>query len=216
MEKGRRPHADTRTRILLAAKQAFLDRGYHGTSMRHIAEEAGVSLGGIYAHFSSKEEILRGLFAENPFGPVVQRLPQLLEETADLGEAVRRVARAVVDQLEAHRDYFRLLFVDVLEFGGAHAREAAAGNWRRVSEQVAPFLARRVTAGELRDLPPLLMVHALNQMLVSHVIFTHLLFPGWSPFGREEAVETLVDIFLHGVLPRGPERPASARDGGSG
>lgn len=47
----------TRESILEGAYQLFLRQGYHGTSMRQIAEEAGIALGGIYNHFSGKEEI---------------------------------------------------------------------------------------------------------------------------------------------------------------
>ncbi len=37
----------TRASILEGAYQLFLQQGYHGTSMRQIAEEAGIALGGI-------------------------------------------------------------------------------------------------------------------------------------------------------------------------
>ena len=47
----------TRCEILAAAYQLFSQKGYHGTSMREIARQSGLALGGIYNHFSSKEDI---------------------------------------------------------------------------------------------------------------------------------------------------------------
>ncbi|PJK28961.1 TetR family transcriptional regulator [Minwuia thermotolerans] len=47
--------------ILNAALEVFVRDGFHGTSIRTIAKEAGVSIALIYYHFPSKEEILRTL-----------------------------------------------------------------------------------------------------------------------------------------------------------
>jgi AcrR family transcriptional regulator len=44
--------------ILDAAIQEFLERGYEGTSMDRIATRAGLTKGGLYHHFSSKDEVL--------------------------------------------------------------------------------------------------------------------------------------------------------------
>ena len=47
LSKGER----TRQSILQAAYELFLEQGYAATSMRQIAERAGLALGGIYNHF---------------------------------------------------------------------------------------------------------------------------------------------------------------------
>ncbi|MCP4105223.1 MAG: TetR/AcrR family transcriptional regulator [Desulfobacteraceae bacterium] len=41
-----------------AAVKEFIEKGYHGASMQSIADRAGLSKGGIYHHFKSKDEIL--------------------------------------------------------------------------------------------------------------------------------------------------------------
>lgn len=45
--------------ILTAAMRLFSEVGYHGSSMRAIAREAGIVQSSIYNHFASKEEVLR-------------------------------------------------------------------------------------------------------------------------------------------------------------
>ncbi|MGP3394892.1 TetR/AcrR family transcriptional regulator [Stenotrophomonas maltophilia] len=62
--------------ILQAALQCFLVRGFHQTSMRDIAQAAGVSLGNLYNHFPGKEAIILAVaVAESEeLAPLLQRL----------------------------------------------------------------------------------------------------------------------------------------------
>ncbi|MEY4478379.1 MAG: TetR/AcrR family transcriptional regulator [Schleiferiaceae bacterium] len=48
-------------RILRAALHLFSAHGYHGTSMQHIATEAGVSKGLLFHHFADKSSLLHAL-----------------------------------------------------------------------------------------------------------------------------------------------------------
>ena len=50
--------AETRERLLRAAADVFAERGYDGTRVADIAAAAGVSNGALYAHFSSKADLL--------------------------------------------------------------------------------------------------------------------------------------------------------------
>jgi len=52
-------------RIADAAANLFLSNGYHSTSVREIAQKAGLSVGSVFNYFTSKEEILFFLFSRN-------------------------------------------------------------------------------------------------------------------------------------------------------
>ena len=52
-------------RIADAAATLFLSGGYHSTSVREIAQRAGLSVGSVFNYFTSKEEILFFLFSRN-------------------------------------------------------------------------------------------------------------------------------------------------------
>ena len=52
-----------RAQILDAAARVFADRGYHRTTVRHIAREAGIADGTMYLYFSGKQELLLALIA---------------------------------------------------------------------------------------------------------------------------------------------------------
>ena len=52
-----RDGTETYEKILPAAKEEFLEKGFEQASMREIASRAGISAAGIYRHFKDKEEI---------------------------------------------------------------------------------------------------------------------------------------------------------------
>ncbi|MFF9912121.1 TetR/AcrR family transcriptional regulator [Streptomyces sp. NPDC013457] len=52
----------TRTLILETALRLFKERGYDKTTMRAIAQEAGVSVGNAYYYFASKEHLVQGFY----------------------------------------------------------------------------------------------------------------------------------------------------------
>jgi AcrR family transcriptional regulator len=56
--------AETRRRILTAARQLFLDRGYGGTTVAAVAETAGVSPDTVYASVGGKPGLLEGVWAQ--------------------------------------------------------------------------------------------------------------------------------------------------------
>jgi AcrR family transcriptional regulator len=57
MNRRDRQKAETLTDIMRSAEELFLEWGYEKTSMRQIAEHAGLTKGALYHHFTSKEEL---------------------------------------------------------------------------------------------------------------------------------------------------------------
>lgn len=47
-----------RAEMVRAAARLFSERGYHGTSMQHLADALGLQRGSLYAHIGSKQELL--------------------------------------------------------------------------------------------------------------------------------------------------------------
>lgn len=64
MNIGRPKDLEKRKKILEAAKALFLERGYHGSSMNHIAKEAGVTKLTVYNHFQDKDHLFTCAIAE--------------------------------------------------------------------------------------------------------------------------------------------------------
>lgn len=56
--------AARRTQILGAAMRCFARKGYRGTSMTEIIDEAGLSAGAIYGHFAGKQELFAAVASQ--------------------------------------------------------------------------------------------------------------------------------------------------------
>ena len=54
----------TKLRIRAAASELFFEQGYHATTVRQIATQAGVRAGSVYNHFDSKEDLLFRIASE--------------------------------------------------------------------------------------------------------------------------------------------------------
>ena len=73
MSKGKQ----TRERILARSAQLFNRQGYYGSSLSDIMRETGLEKGGIYNHFTSKEQLALESF-DYAYGLVQQRVRQAL------------------------------------------------------------------------------------------------------------------------------------------
>ncbi|MCF8608788.1 TetR/AcrR family transcriptional regulator [Gordonia sp. HY285] len=67
---------------LRAALEAFVEHGYHGTSVREIAGRAGLSVPGLYHHYPSKQSLLQGLL-ELTMADLLRRSEQAIAEAGD-------------------------------------------------------------------------------------------------------------------------------------
>ncbi len=73
MSKGEQ----TRERILASSAQLFNRQGYFGASLADIMRETGLEKGGIYNHFSSKEQLALESF-DYAYGLIQERVRQAL------------------------------------------------------------------------------------------------------------------------------------------
>ncbi|WP_439499744.1 TetR/AcrR family transcriptional regulator [Bosea sp. (in: a-proteobacteria)] len=70
---------DRRGELLDCAQALFFERGYEGTTIADIIAKAGVSKGGFYHHYASKEELLEALAARLAQAAVV-RVQDILDD----------------------------------------------------------------------------------------------------------------------------------------
>ncbi len=193
----------TRQAIVSAAYALIIRQGYAATSMRQIADKSGLALGGIYNHFSSKEDVFRAIIEERH--PFFQMIPILISVKGDtVEEYVRNAAQTLVGQLGRHPEFLNLMLVEIVEFKASHVPV--------VFERILPLLlpvANRLGAleGRLRPIPPFVLMRAFLGMFFSYYITEMLMARALPPALRKinaHAIDHFVDIFLHGVLE--PER----------
>ena len=101
--------AQTRALILETALELFKERGYEQTTMRAIAEKAGVALGNAYYYFKSKEHLIQAFYLRMHDELVAAARPILDRET-DLRERLLQVMRATVATMEPYHQFSAVLF----------------------------------------------------------------------------------------------------------
>jgi AcrR family transcriptional regulator len=195
MDSGTTQPQSTRDAILEAAVELFVANGYHGTSMRQIADAAGIALGGIYNHFRSKEALFSAIIREHH--PIAHFVPVLQAAQGETVEALLRDgAHQLVQALGRDQRFLRLMFVEMVEFDGVHLGELYA----QLFPQVALFMERLGRArGRLAPHPPAAVVRAYFGLVFSYAIFEMTLAE--TPIaGDPETLDRLVDILCHGLL----------------
>lgn len=192
LPKGER----TRRTILEAAYDLFLEQGYTATSMRQIAERAGLAVGGIYNHFPNKEAIFAELILDRH--PYQQVLPILRETSAEDPEIfVRTAAQAMVAELGRRPDFIKLMFIEIVEFNGRNMPKAM----KHILPEILPIIQKfSAPQGLLRDIPPAVLFRAFLGLFFSYYM-TELMIAG-TPFAvtQPQALDHFVEIFLHGIL----------------
>jgi TetR/AcrR family transcriptional regulator, fatty acid metabolism regulator protein len=92
---ARASRPEKRTLILDAAVRVFARRGYHGSRVGEIAEEAGVAHGLLYHYFSSKEQVLQTIFREN-WGELIERFRAVERSDEPAREKLEGIAKILL------------------------------------------------------------------------------------------------------------------------
>ncbi len=88
----------TRERILLEAARLFRHHGYLGTTLREVADAAGIKAGSIYYHFDSKERIL-GEVMDKGIHVVAAAVRERVDVLPKAAMARQRIAAAIEGHL---------------------------------------------------------------------------------------------------------------------
>lgn len=194
-ERGRRL-------VLDAALRLFSHQGYRATTVREIAETARVSTGHVYHYFADKEAIFKALLAELEEVVDSRRFPfRRALGSGRFPENLEALGFAARDSIHEFRQYFALIYVDVIEFDGTHIRRFYGDLARRFAEIVATDEVMADIQSRLR--PNVSPVSAL--LLVSRFFFSYftieLLFNVPEPFGKDSTtvVKEMADMLRNGI-----------------
>ena len=193
----------SRQQILDAALKLFSHRGYGATSVKEIAEAAGLSKGNVYHHFPDKETVFRALLdryfqaMSQPDFPFNQVLA-----TGTFPENLEQIGRAAHDMVRDYREYVALIYVDVVEFDGSHVRKF----YEDMASRFDAFLKAHGLEGQLRDKLQEGLSPASAVMLATRIFLNYfsieILFGVKDHFGKgtDEAVQEISRILRHGML----------------
>jgi AcrR family transcriptional regulator len=99
----------TRTAILETALELFRERGYEETTMRVIAERAGVALGNTYYYFRSKEHLIQAFYSRTHEERLAASI-ELLERERDLRKRLLGIMGNMIETIEPYHRFAGVLF----------------------------------------------------------------------------------------------------------
>ncbi len=186
--------SDTYDTILRVANRLFSQQGYTATSIRQIADEAGIGKATIYHHFEDKQAIVLALLLRN-----ITRMNEILELIRAEKDPRRRIQTATEASLR-----FLYESMDLIQI----ARREVSGGRAMIQQEFASFLQAYMKPlveavqlgseqGIFRPVDPVASTRVLLTMIQGSFMLAYL--GGQRPLPPETAAPILLDIFFHGI-----------------
>ncbi len=156
--------ADSRTAILDAAKQLFMQDGFRGISMRQIAEAVGVTKAALYYHFQDKEGLFVAIIEE-----YLTAMSVLIDQVTDTDQSVREqvsdLVQRILTQPPEQRSIIRLASQEMGNISQPNRARFLEMYHNRFINRIATLLQTGMEQGELRPIDPRLATWTLLGMM---------------------------------------------------
>jgi AcrR family transcriptional regulator len=190
--------AQTRGRILQAARRLFASQGFDGTTTRDLAQAAGVAEGTLFRHFPNKKAIL----VEVATAGWVEILTDLLTELSEMGsyKAVAQVMRRRMWNMQKSADLMRVCFMEA-QFHPDLRDRIQSEVIDKMTDVAEAFFQTAMDKGIYRQMDAKLVAKVfLGMFAIAGFSHNTLMEPDAPPQQIQQMAEGLADIFLNGVL----------------
>jgi AcrR family transcriptional regulator len=197
--------ANTRERLLRAARSVFARSGFHGASVEEIASEAGFSTGALYSNFSGKEDLFLVLM-EREIDEYAREIADAVRARASIAERATGGARQWMTMIERDPEVL-LLFMEFWAYAvrDARVRPKIAARFAQVRELLTTLIADGVREFDLElDIPAEQLAVAIDA-LADGIARQKLADPDAVP---DELMGRVLSLLLAGAA-----RPAGASAG---
>lgn len=187
---------DSKQQILAAATAVFAQKGFAKASMNDIVRQSGMSKGGVYWHFKSKDAIVEAIF-EQFFTTQLMMLDAILTGNRNASDKLMQLAQLLGQDLEQVAEQFPT----PLEFYAQAARnetltERLQVYFQAFDEQFVTLVKQGVAAGEFADVPAKETATTLGA-LFEGILLMWSINPERFELGIQ--VETAVTLLLNGI-----------------
>jgi AcrR family transcriptional regulator len=180
-----------RKEIFDTSVHLFLEKGFNETSMREIAEAAGIGKSTLYDYFKSKDEVLITYFEEE-IQKITERAKYITEQDLTISEKLRKIMVMHLAYLVDNKNlYLKLTFeAQRLSFQSQQQIQTARHAYQ---DMLRTLVEEGIQSGEFREVNPLFAARSIFTLL-SIAVFTSR--PTGTP---AEMMEDAMDIFFKGV-----------------
>jgi AcrR family transcriptional regulator len=146
------PENARREQILLAARSCFIENGYHPTRMEEIAKRAGLSKGGVYFHFKSKQDVF-GSLVEEEFERSMSMLRSVRQSETPTLEKMQTLAGHYLEYFQSAPEAPRFFVVmGEMSLREEKVREQLIAMQRAYIEEIAALIQQGIDEGILRPI----------------------------------------------------------------
>jgi AcrR family transcriptional regulator len=196
----------TREQILDASLRLFSEKGFARTSVRDIAQAAGITDAAIYYHFSSKRDLFEALIEERGFTAALDELERV-EITVGPEEAIHSLAVNALSFIYRNRDLMKVLMVEAMADDPVATEEyqILSERWRKAEARILRFYADRglLRTEDCDELAQQLVVTVLG--VLADFMMSSATAPedGSVPPELTRHVETAMQHIVQGILSQG-------------
>ncbi|MGX7828132.1 TetR/AcrR family transcriptional regulator [Actinokineospora sp. 24-640] len=153
-----RTDSPVRERVMRAAIALFATKGFGATSVREIADAAGVTKGGVYHYFESKDDLLYEVHTRM-LRMQTSRMNTIADDDSPLPERLHAIVADVVETTIANLDE-AVVFFQSVHLLAADRQAQVRAERRRYHERVRELVLQGQADGVFRaDVPADLVVH---------------------------------------------------------
>lgn len=183
--------ARRRKEIFNASVHLFLEKGFNETSMREIAEAAGIGKSTLYDYFHTKDDILLS-FVEDELQKLTQRIEEITERDIAALEKLRLMMFAYMDYLATNEDFFMKLSLEVQRLA-QQSLERIQRKRHALQDKVRHMIEEGIREGSFRPVDSLLATRVIFNALTPAVYSTR---PSGS---RQQMMEDAFTLLLKGI-----------------
>ena len=192
---------DTKARLIKTARKLFAERGFDGTTVREIVEEAGVNLSLVSYHFKGKEGLYRSCIMQHiqSKSALVEQL--LSQPPTTCGEFKFWLSMFIKERLSPKQEDFEMARIFHREFGSQNSTvsEIFRENFAFSHRQLVEFLKQGQEGGWLqRTIEPDIIASFILGGTMHMSIAGMCLGSSWN-FPLEVMTESLVSILMSGI-----------------
>lgn len=189
-------------KIIIAAIQAFAEKGYASTSTSEIAKNAGVAEGTIFRHYKTKKELLISIVSPMmkrfvaPF--VIKDMEKVLNHNY---ETFEEFLRAMIDNRIAFVEKNMLLFkilIQEIPFQPELKELFKEHIGIKVIERFTKVIKHYQEKGQLVDLPPSTVIRVVASTMFGYIVARNLLLSELEWDDKSE-IDHMIQFILHGI-----------------
>jgi AcrR family transcriptional regulator len=199
MKKLKSRHSSTKGKkftVIRAALACFTENGYTDTSISDVCGRSGMSVGSLYHHFKSKEQLAAAVYLEG-IRDYQQGYIEALESGPRAQEGVIAIVRYHLKWVEGNPDWARFLFQKRhADFMGDTEDEFNRLN-AEFFRQVSAWFRKHIESGAIRRLPPDLY---LSIMMGPCQEYSRVFLSGQYATPVDKAVNTIGDAVWRALV----------------